>query len=166
MALPTPPSPASDNPERLRNMLSLLAYEVPPPGYFDSFSSKVLARVQAGAQDPAPGWWESMLTAVWARPWARASVALAMAGLVVTGFGKASALHLGLADVDPFLSGAPAVVQAAMLDWTLIQQAEEPVLLSAGEIGGVAPTLPEPRSWAPGFPRSGAVVRASFTPAY
>jgi hypothetical protein len=166
MALSTPPSPASDNPDRLRKMLSLMAYEVPPPGYFDSFSSKVVARIQADAQEPAPGWWESMLTAVWARPWAQASVALAMAGLVVTGFGKASALQSGLADVDPFLSGAPAVVQAAMLDWTLTQESEQPVLLSASEIGGVPPIRPEPRSWAPGFPRSGSVVPASFTPAY
>lgn len=166
MARSTPPP--SDDFDRLRKMLSLMAYETPPPGYFDTFSSKVMARIQAGARDPVPGWWERMLLVLWARPWAGAAAALAIAALTVTGLDKASALQPGLADADQYFSGAPAAVQAAMLDWTLRENRGSAALIPAGPLNSVAPILGEPRSltgdWA--FRGSPSVIPASFTPAF
>ena len=166
MAPSTPPP--SDDFERLRKMLSLMAYEMPPPRYFDTFSGKVIARIQAAASEPATGWWGSMFSAIWARPWAGTAFALAFAALVVTGLGKASMLESALADVDPLLNGAPAVVQAAMLDRTLTRKAGEADFLVPSQATGVAPIFPELRPWSPAAaaPRSGAILPASFTPAY
>jgi hypothetical protein len=166
MARSTPPP--SDDFDRLRKMLSLMAYEAPPPGYFDTFSSKVMARIQAGAHDPNPGWWERTLLVLWTRPWAGAAAALAIAALMVMGLDQASALQPGLTDVDRYYSGAPAAVQAAMFDWSLREKDGSAALMPAGQFSGVAPFRVEPRSlgadWA--SPGSPSVFPASFTPAF
>jgi hypothetical protein len=164
---PSTPPPSGDF-ERLRKLLSLMAYEAPPPRYFDTFSGKVIARIQADVGEPATTWWGGMLSAMWARPWAGTAVALAFAALVVTGLGKASMLEPALADVDPLLSGAPAVVQAAMLDRALTRKAGETAFLVPSQATSVTPSFPELRPWSPAAaaPGSGAILPASFTPAY
>lgn len=157
-----------DDFERLRNTLSLLAYEVPPPGYFDRFSGKVIARLEAGADQPIPTWWERLLLLAGARPWAAAAAALVAALLILAGLDRASAVHPSLAEVDPFMSGAPAALQAAILDWNQGRHVESSRTLGAGEIAGLSPLLPASAVWppvaAPARPVSG--LPASFTPAF
>lgn len=41
---------------RLRRLIAFKRYERPPPGYFDHFSRKVIARIRAGEQAPDSLW--------------------------------------------------------------------------------------------------------------
>jgi hypothetical protein len=45
-----------DDFEELRKLLALKRHEVPPPGYFNSFSDKVIARLQAPEPVTKPTW--------------------------------------------------------------------------------------------------------------
>ena len=49
-----------ENFDQLRRLLALKRYEAPPPGYFDSFSSKVMARIEAAEAALAPAWWQKL----------------------------------------------------------------------------------------------------------
>lgn len=51
---PTPPSP--DDFEALRRLLALKRHEKPPPGYFQDFSARVMARIEAEERMRARSW--------------------------------------------------------------------------------------------------------------
>ena len=60
-----------ENFEQLRRLLKLKRYEQPPPGYFTNFSSKVLARIEAGPARP-----DNLIEWLYARmPWLEEFVA-------------------------------------------------------------------------------------------
>lgn len=52
--------PAPENFEKLQKLMSLKRHEVPPPGYFDSFSSKVCARIRAESEQKPMPWWQRL----------------------------------------------------------------------------------------------------------
>jgi hypothetical protein len=49
-----------DNFENVRRLLVLKRHETPPPGYFDSFSRQVIARIQAGERAAEPSFFEQV----------------------------------------------------------------------------------------------------------
>jgi len=49
-----------ENFDQLRRLLALKRYEAPPPGYFHSFSGKVMARIEAAEVALAPAWWQKL----------------------------------------------------------------------------------------------------------
>lgn len=55
---PTPSSP--DDFEALRRLLALKRHEKPPPGYFEDFSARVMARIEAEEQMRARSWLEQL----------------------------------------------------------------------------------------------------------
>jgi hypothetical protein len=59
--------PNTGNFEQLRRLLAVKRYEQPPPGYFTNFSSKVIARIEAGERGNAPvlGWEERFWGMAW-----------------------------------------------------------------------------------------------------
>ena len=53
---PMPPSP--EDFESLRRLLALKRHEKPPPGFFEDFSARVMARIEAEEQMRARSWWD------------------------------------------------------------------------------------------------------------
>ncbi|MCI0744726.1 MAG: hypothetical protein L0Y58_04895 [Verrucomicrobia subdivision 3 bacterium] len=49
-----------ENFERLQKVLALKRYERPPPGYFNNFSTKVLARIESATAVQPLGWWQRL----------------------------------------------------------------------------------------------------------
>jgi hypothetical protein len=81
--------------DALKKLLQLKQHEVPPPGYFNSFSDKVVARIQAGeavkpgllsewVQYQAP-WLGHLVSALQAKPPVIAGFATALCLLLVVG---------------------------------------------------------------------------------
>jgi hypothetical protein len=57
-----------NNFDALRSLLALKRHEIPPPGYFEDFSSNVIARIRAGeAAQPMP-WFLRIFQAFEAKP--------------------------------------------------------------------------------------------------
>ena len=50
-----------NNFESLRRLLALKRHEIPPPGYFNSFSGAVISRIRAGETSESVGDWFSKL---------------------------------------------------------------------------------------------------------
>ena len=46
-----------NNFESLRRLLALKRHEMPPPGYFNNFSSQVVHRIRAGEPEAQPAGW-------------------------------------------------------------------------------------------------------------
>lgn len=53
--------------DKLRKLLALKRHEVPPPGYFNTFSRELINRIEA-EQEVRPGVWQQLLTLFRARP--------------------------------------------------------------------------------------------------
>ena len=91
-------NPDSENFEQLRKLLALKRHEQPPPGYFNTFSSKVIARIEAGESAERTSWYAKLLSLVEARPmltgaFGATACALAISGFVFSDDGQDSPTH-------------------------------------------------------------------------
>jgi hypothetical protein len=79
----------------VRRLLALKRHETPPPGYYNSFSGQVIARIKAGESLPQPAFWERWFSAEGfiSRCWAAFESKPALAG----SFGLAVCSVLGAA---------------------------------------------------------------------
>jgi hypothetical protein len=76
-------NPDSENFEQLQRALKLKRYEVPPPGYFNNFSSKVIARIQAGELGQTKtSWWQRVWASFEAKPIMAGGLGAAVCGLL------------------------------------------------------------------------------------
>jgi hypothetical protein len=50
----------NENFDAVCRVLALKRYEVPPPGFFENFSTKVMARIASAEAQPAPTWWQKL----------------------------------------------------------------------------------------------------------
>ena len=88
-------SPETENFDQLRRLLALKRHEQPPPGYFNNFSSQVIARIEAGerADDPVGivrfiwegVWLQRLWDAIEAKPALAGVFGAAVCGFLVAG---------------------------------------------------------------------------------
>ena len=84
-----------ENFDDLRRLLALKRHEQPPPGYFNHFSSQVIARIRAGERgEPASlisrllvetTWWHRLAAALEARPAFAGATGAAICALLISG---------------------------------------------------------------------------------
>ena len=128
-------TPDQQNFESLRRLLALKRHEQPPPGYFNSFSQQVVARIRAGelGADSAP--WENWLTSRLQRLWLAFETKPILAG--VFGAGVCALLISGViyserTSSNPPVAFAPepqvAAVPVQMADRSLFQPANPSTL--------------------------------------
>lgn len=110
----------TENFESLRRLLALKRYEQPPPGYFNNFSSQVIARIQLGEMGEArafsrramweTGWLQRIWAAFEAKPILAGAFAMVVFGLLITGV-----IYSEKTDVQPVaLMPAPELVPATL----------------------------------------------------
>jgi hypothetical protein len=82
-------NPDPENFESLRRLLAWKRHEQPPPGYFNDFSRRVIARIQAGEQGADRAGWSTWLQQVWlalqARPAFAGAFGAAVCAFLVVG---------------------------------------------------------------------------------
>ncbi len=132
-------NPEQDNFADLRRLLALKRHEQPPPGYFDQFSSRVIARIQAGERledasllDRLP-WLERLWRALETKPVFAGAFGVTVCGLLASG--------LIMTDrADPIVT--PVALHAPEQAQVVSTQPRNPLFEAAGQSdGGVTVTV-------------------------
>jgi hypothetical protein len=138
----------------LRRLLTLKRYEQPPPGYFDRFSTQVIARIEAGETVAASSWLDRLhlelpwLRSVWTsfetKPVFAGALGAAVCGLLAAGFLFSDSGAPGSIAVMPVPDAGPAVMAAAsrpLVNQALVRGAESPFLNGAASLPGQSRSL-------------------------
>ncbi len=83
-------NPSTEEFDRLRKLLALKRREQPPPGYFDHFSDKIMARIEA--EGLRNSWWQRLLPEWEAKPVLACAYGLVVMGLLAIGVGVSQSL--------------------------------------------------------------------------
>ena len=138
-----------ENFDQLRRLLKLKRYEQPPPGYFNNFSSKVIARIEAGPARP-----DNLLEWLYLRmPWLEGLVAglgtpkmawgcaitasaLLIAGMVATEGNTEFVAGDNVIPVAGQTMGSPAMIAAAPASFEVPIDSTAALNSSSNELGG------------------------------
>jgi len=71
---------------RLRKLLASKRYEQPPPGYFNHFSDRVIARIEVEEFSRGSHWWAWLMEKLEAKPILACAYGLAVSSLLLVGF--------------------------------------------------------------------------------
>ena len=85
-------NPAPENSDRLRKLLALKRHEPPPPGYFNLFSDKIIARIEAEGPCIRISWWQRLFPELDAKPVLACAYGLVIMGLLAIGVGASQSL--------------------------------------------------------------------------
>jgi hypothetical protein len=79
--------------DRLLRLLALKRHEQPPPGYFDYFAGKVIARIEAAEIAGQSSWWQRLVAQFDARPMLACAYGVGVGAILVFGVSFASGLE-------------------------------------------------------------------------
>jgi hypothetical protein len=156
--------------DRLKQLLKLKRHEVPPPGYFNNFSGKVVARIRAGEAGGRAGtsWFAGFMEIFEARPGWVGGFAASLCLLLVAGVIFAEHSE-GSADDLLVISGASALPFSAPAPMSAHTPApmSAPTLASGGIVASTNPvTSLQPVTTLFGQPGASPLFQsASFAPA-
>src|SRR5213075_1222791 len=138
-------NPPPEEFDRLKRLLALKRHELPPPGYFNHFSDKIIARIEAEGLSAQISWWQRLFPDLDAKPVLACAYGLVIMGLLAIGVGVSQSLdteetaapNLG----QPWFAQAPAsdavlpasmpVVQASLTGQTNPASSANPVISGA-----------------------------------
>ena len=75
--------------EVLQRLLSLKRHEVPPPGYFNHFSDRVIARIEEANTVASSSWWQWLIERLEFRPFLACTYGFALCFGMLYGLGLA-----------------------------------------------------------------------------
>ncbi len=78
---------------RLTKLLGLKNREQPPPGFFDHFADKVIARIEAEGLATHASWWRRLFPELEAKPVLACAYGLFITGLLVVGVGISQSIE-------------------------------------------------------------------------
>jgi hypothetical protein len=123
----------TENFQQLRRLLALKRHEQPPPGYFNNFSSQVIARIKLGEGEDrgsvferllweAP-WLERIWAAFEAKPILAGVFGVAVCGLLITGM-----VYTDKADVSPVALISVGQSGSGSMEVATVSAADHPLL--------------------------------------
>ncbi len=145
-------NPEPENFQNLRRLLALKRHEQPPPGYFEHFSSNVIARIRAGEVgheswlerllEEAP-WLQQLWSAFSGKPILAGGFGLAVCGVLVAGVilsddtNPASMAVLPAPDTSAVVVQSPTPAASPMVDRTMTVSFSS----TAGELPQTSPSI-------------------------
>jgi hypothetical protein len=108
-----------ENQDLIRKLLAIKRYEQPPPGYFESFSHKVIARIEAPSTSAALPWWRQWFAGLAEQPLLASTYGMLFAGLLVVAVGLAQSST----EEDPDLSLAVGLSPLGSYSYSLMDDA-------------------------------------------
>src|SRR5262245_41113402 len=85
-------NPSPEEFDRLRKLLTLKRREQAPPGYFNHFSDKIIARIEAEGLSGRVPWWQRLFPQLDAKPVLACAYGLVIMGLLAIGVGVSQSL--------------------------------------------------------------------------
>jgi len=142
-------NPSPEESDRLRELLALKRHELPPPGYFDLFSDKIIARIEAEGLCIRISWWQRLFPELDAKPVLACAYGLVIMGLLVIGVGVSHSLDTE-ESAAPNL-GRPWFAQAPASDAVLPVSIPVAQASLAGQTNPASSVNPVINSGAPSF---------------
>ena len=94
-------NPSQDEFEQLRRVLVIKRYESPPPGYFNHFSDRVIARIESDALVIEHSWWQRLVLSFDAKPIVACAYSVGVGGLLFVGMSVVQVLEQEHAEAAP-----------------------------------------------------------------
>jgi len=118
-------SSSPENFDQLRKLLTVKRHEQPPPGYFNHFSDKVVARIEVEGLKMRVSWWQRLFPELDAKPVLACAYGLVMMGLLAVGIGVSQSLDTQEASApnprNPWLAQTPTQISALPVGASLAQ---------------------------------------------
>jgi len=135
--------------DRLKKLLVLKRHEPPPPGYFNQFSDKIIARIEAEGLHDQISWWQRLFPNLEAKPVLACAYGLVITGLLAIGVGVSQSLENEETAAQNL--GPPWFAQAPTSDAMLPVNVSVPQTSLAGQTNPASSVNPVISRSAPSF---------------